>query len=102
MIVVNNVFVGHEVAIKRLRINSVAAHNIFHANTVNLLDAISDQTTNLYANPQLRTDGSLLPASPAIDMGATPLQFEFIPEKDIDGVTRPQGAGYDMGAYEKE
>jgi hypothetical protein len=71
MIVVNNVFVGHEVAIKRLRANSVAAHNIFHANTVNLLDAIADQSTNLFANPQLATDGSLLPGSPAVDMGIT-------------------------------
>jgi hypothetical protein len=52
----------------------------------------------LYLDADLHID----PASPAIDQGTTPLQFQFIPEVDIDGIPRPRGSGYDMGAYEKE
>lgn len=38
----------------------------------------------------------LLPGSPAIDTGIILSQVPC----DFDGVTRPQGAGYDIGAYE--
>jgi hypothetical protein len=41
-------------------------------------------------------DFQLQPASPCIDSGTT----EDAPGADIRGVTRPQGAGVDMGAYE--
>jgi predicted outer membrane repeat protein len=39
---------------------------------------------------------ALLPASPAID-AANPLNNEFIDQR---GVTRPQGSGFDIGAFE--
>ena len=39
---------------------------------------------------------ALLPGSPAIDAG----QENYCPETDQRGVTRPQGAGCDMGAFE--
>ena len=41
-------------------------------------------------------DFHLLPASPAIDAGVT---LTEVPH-DFEGVSRPQGAGYDIGAYE--
>jgi uncharacterized protein YjdB len=41
-------------------------------------------------------DFHLLTGSPAIDAGMTLLNVP----NDFDGVTRPQGAGYDIGAYE--
>lgn len=99
LFVVNNVFVGHEVALKRLRINSVAAHNIFHANTVNLLDAIADQSTNLFADPDLAENGALLPGSPAIDRGIT----SYIRDgEEVLSIPRANftGSAPDLGAFE--
>ncbi|MEN8156470.1 MAG: PKD domain-containing protein [Bacteroidota bacterium] len=65
----------------------------------NIIGLTNDINTDpLFSDTELHLD----PSSPAVNSGATPLQFEEIPEVDIDGVARPQGAGYDMGAYEKE
>jgi nitrous oxidase accessory protein NosD len=44
----------------------------------------------------LAHDFHLQPTSPAIDAGVT---LSEVPD-DFDGVSRPQGAGYDIGAYE--
>jgi hypothetical protein len=51
-----------------------------------------------YVDPRLAgaTDARLQPGSPAIDAG---LMLREAPP-DFEGVTRPQGAGYDIGAYE--
>ncbi len=55
---------------------------------------------SITANPMFinaaGNDYHLLPISPAIDAGAT---LSFI-STDLDGNSRPQGAGYDIGAYE--
>src|SRR5438105_15409294 len=40
---------------------------------------------------------ALLPGSPAIDAGAA----DGCPQHDQRGIARPQGAGCDMGAYER-
>jgi hypothetical protein len=41
-------------------------------------------------------DLHLLPDSPAVDSGSS----EGAPELDADGIARPQGKGFDLGAYE--
>jgi Synergist-CTERM protein sorting domain-containing protein len=41
---------------------------------------------------------ALLADSPAIDAGTG--DYDGVPEKDQRGVKRPQGKGYDIGAYE--
>ncbi|PRR78853.1 choice-of-anchor Q domain-containing protein [Clostridium vincentii] len=38
--------------------------------------------------------------SPAIDKGVSALDNGSIPDKDINGILRPQGNGIDMGALE--
>ena len=54
-----------------------------------------DNTDPRLANPSL-FDFHLLLGSPAIDAG---LSFTYVPN-DFDGVSRPQGAGWDIGAFE--
>jgi len=49
----------------------------------------------LFRNPD-KCDFRILPGSPAIDTGID----RFAPEADIEGNPRPQGSGYDIGAYE--
>jgi hypothetical protein len=57
-------------------------------------------TGTIIANPQFVDPGAhdyhLLAGSPAIDTGTSYLA----PNTDLDGHTRMQGAGYDIGAYE--
>ncbi|MCX5769135.1 MAG: hypothetical protein NTZ09_02500, partial [Candidatus Hydrogenedentes bacterium] len=50
----------------------------------------------LFADPD-NGDYSLQAGSPCIDTGTA----DGAPDEDILGVARPQGAGYDMGAYER-
>ncbi len=58
-------------------------------------------TGNLSADPRFVNAATgnlhLLAGSPAIDTGTS----TGAPAVDLDGVRRPQGAGFDMGAYEK-
>ena len=45
-------------------------------------------------------DFRLATNSPLIDLGCSATQCTGLPAIDLRGVTRPQGAGYEMGAYE--
>jgi parallel beta-helix repeat protein len=60
-----------------------------------------DNKTNIETDPlfvDLANGNYYLQAgSPCIDSGTS----EGAPSTDIDGIPRPQGAGYDMGAYER-
>jgi len=55
---------------------------------------------NINTNPEFlsETDYHLSPSSPCIDAGTS----SGAPNTDIDGNPRPQGNGYDMGAYESD
>lgn len=57
---------------------------------------------NLNADPQFvnpaTQDFHLQPGSPGINAGTD----AFAPEEDYDGIPRPQGEGYDMGAFEAD
>jgi hypothetical protein len=58
-------------------------------------------SNDITANPAFEDDDlhiGLL--SPAVDKGADPLLYEDIPGTDREGVSRPLGIGYDIGAYE--
>jgi hypothetical protein len=57
--------------------------------------SITASPAALFVNPS-KNDYHLAPGSPAIDAGTT----MSLVAKDLDGHKRPQGAGYDIGAYE--
>ena len=57
------------------------------------LNSVIATPTDLFANSN---DFHLLPQSPAIDAGLTLPGVKF----DLDGTPRPQGAAYDIGAFE--
>jgi hypothetical protein len=87
---------------------SVGAHNVFKNNLsfqngTNWRLKTSTHTADITADPQfvnyIRAGGGdyhLKSISPAIDKGIATLA----PAKDHDGILRPQGTGYDIGAYE--
>lgn len=63
-----------------------------------LIGAAHDVTDDpLFMDDDLHVD----PSSPVIDQGAGPDIYPGIPAEDKEGVARPQGGGYDMGAYER-
>ena len=66
--------------------NVVADHNI------DIADYDPDALFMDYRNYDLRHRVG----SPAIDSGSN----IYAPDRDINGISRPQGAGYDIGAYE--
>ncbi|NLF32212.1 MAG: hypothetical protein GX591_15155, partial [Planctomycetes bacterium] len=69
-------------------------NNIVVDHNITLTDALSDQIFVDWENG----DVHLLADGPAVDEGSATLA----PDTDIDGVSRPQGDGYDIGAYEYE
>ncbi len=54
------------------------------------------QTGNISSDPMLDSTLHLQPNSPCIDRGTA----NGAPSTDLDGISRPQGNGYDMGAFE--
>ena len=77
--------------------NVVADHNLVY-DPVNFTD--EEVPGSIEADPKfvdpLGNDFHLLPGSPALDSGSS----DGAPDRDFDGTLRPQGTGYDIGAYE--
>jgi hypothetical protein len=84
--------------------HNVYDHNCTFANGfLNYAGLTPTPTNTVIADPQFVNyinDGSgdyhLKPTSPCIDAGIT----NTVSTQDFEGVTRPQGAGYDIGPYE--
>ena len=69
----------------------------------NLIDAASNLTTSSTAGLFADAPGGdyhLAVGSPAIDAGVAVYQGADAPANDLDGNTRSQGKGWDVGAYE--
>jgi len=94
--VTNNLVAGQKTGLSTLSPFTgtiVADHNLFW----NSSDPITGSNAVL-EDPRLSADYHLRSGSPAVDAGVT------IPwlATDLEGNTRPQGSGYDLGAYEGE
>ena len=77
----------------------IYANNIYYGGGVPAVMGPNDVVTDpkfLSLDPQSPDFLKLAPDSPAVDRGTQTLA----PNDDIIGVSRPQGAGYDIGAYE--
>jgi len=76
-------------------------HNLAFANGTNYDPTFNCLSANLTGNPLFVSDAArdyhLLSGSPAIDTGDSSLAWS----PDFDGAARPQGAGPDIGAFER-
>lgn len=99
VILTNNIFSGTEMD---LRDPGHCSGNRPHYTRVtnNILNNLSgDQVTCdgcMNVDPQLRSDGSIVPTSPAVDAA----DATIVVSSDMAGNGRPAGGGYDIGAYE--
>jgi len=102
--VINNLFIGNDTGIGGWGSTlGVITNNDVFGNTANYSGPFPDMTGsdgNISADP-LFTDSDagdfhLQTGSPAVDSGA-----EVDLDDDIEGTPRPQGGGFDMGAYEQ-
>ena len=101
-VVLNNIFLDQPDVPIRLDDGSALTigYNLFY-NTGGVPPAGSPSGTDLWQIDPLfvdleQSDFHLLPDSPLIDMGTTQTQLD----EDFDGVSRPQGAGFDIGPFE--
>ena len=84
-----------------LELDALSAVTITHSDVHSATgSAVWPGDGNIGADPLFRTpqngDYRLREHSPCVDTG-TPIG---VPDKDINGISRPRGEGYDMGAYE--
>lgn len=104
----NNIFYNNSTAGIQLSddayTNIFIKNNIFYRSDDNIIDpgGVTTQEGNISRNPLfVDVDSSnyhLSSKSPAIDAGLTLTAVA----SDYDGITRPQGSAYDIGAYESE
>jgi parallel beta-helix repeat protein len=98
--VYNNTLYGNSVGIT-VKGGVTVRNNIVYGNGKDIEHSgnsvVSENLTTdpKFVNPEAM-NFRLRPGSPAIDKGAA---IAEVP-KDLDGVSRPQGAGYDIGAFE--
>ncbi|OGK04331.1 MAG: hypothetical protein A2350_12495 [Candidatus Raymondbacteria bacterium RifOxyB12_full_50_8] len=75
-----------------------------YASLSSFQSSVGQDIHSLYAEPgfenRINDDYSLKPGSPAIDAGADLSSEVLALAKDLVGTPRPQGSGWDIGAYE--
>ena len=94
LIALNNIFVGHFLALKNVDGRSIASHNLFWQNTTNFTGSVVQ--SSIVADPLLNADFGLQPSSPAIDAGVA--RFDWNGETVMDQAAGSyQGSAPDLG-----
>ena len=92
----DNIVANHSIGLNRLGGSVFEDYNLFYSNTLNKFGAMSGGTHDVFGNPLFVNPAlnnyHLRPGSTAIDAGADAGVYT-----DIDGQTRPQNAGFDIG-----
>jgi hypothetical protein len=97
---VNNLFIGcTNAAVRRVRVHSIAAYNLFWSNLRDYEESNVDLAHTLRADPLLQPDTTLGPGSPAIDAGIA--SFVWGGRQVLDLVPPAfAGAAPDLGMFE--
>jgi predicted outer membrane repeat protein len=96
----NNIIAYYETGLVSTSEIVYAGYNLYDIEGDSWVGPVEDDSSNLFADPRfLNTatgDYHLRNDSPAIDSGFGPVAAL----NDLNGISRPQGDGYDLGAYE--
>jgi predicted outer membrane repeat protein len=96
--VANNIITQHRIGLHASSASVIADANLLHANAINYL-GIEGGPNDLTADPLFldpaNHDYHLQSGSPAQDSG-----LDLDVAADLDGLSRPQGKGYERGAFE--
>lgn len=99
LVAVNNLFVGHQLALKGLVDDSWATSNLFFDNVDDEEDSLVDVASSLFTDPSLAPDGTLQAGSPAIDAGLAQLSWNGRTVLDLQP-SDYLGPAPDLGAFE--
>jgi hypothetical protein len=100
IVALNNIFVGHDVAMKRLQADSIATHNLLFDNNTDFLAVNVLPDSHSYFDPLLASDGTLQTGSPAIDAGVSSFDWNGATVLDLSFPDDYAGAAPDLGAFE--
>lgn len=100
LVLTNTILVSHTVGISVTGGNTVTVNSVlWHDTPITVSQSITSVVmvqNQFTGDPAFATDGyHILPTSAAVDAG-----IDAGVDTDIDGQTRPQGAGFDLGAHE--
>ncbi len=101
LVLVNNIIANNVVGLKRARVDSTAAYNLFFGNGTDIQDVITDPGTTLFADPLLNPDYTVDPASPAVDAGTSLFTWNGNIIVDLTPADY-RGAAPDLGGMEVE
>jgi len=73
-------------------------YNNYYAGSGTGYFGITEGANSVYTDPQLDANYKLTSTSPGKDTGTS--DVDSVLTDDYDGISRPQGAGWDIGAYE--
>jgi hypothetical protein len=79
--------------------NTIISLSAWETQTGQDSNSVPSSSAALFINPA-NADYHLKIGSPAINLGLSSLNSINAPSSDIEGTPRPQGSGYDVGAYE--